>query len=163
MPTHSALSSLQATIASRVQSGASVNDLFDSLDYRELSSLVESPRLVRNALDLYLARPNKYSLLARGLAEGAIRSAKGRLIATNLLHRAGRSLPNAATVYAHLLDDRSWPVVDGALFAMSLLQTPECEQAILQRIPGASPARRGHLERALAAMGVAPILNGLPG
>ena len=65
-----------------------------------------------------LGRRTETGLVIDALLNNRIRTALGRVRATNILHWFGRSVPEAVEAHLHLLSDRSNDVLGNALFGI---------------------------------------------
>jgi hypothetical protein len=121
-------------------------ELLDLLDSR-------SVRIGDSAAELLVTRRQIDPVIDRLLAS-AIRTKLGRMRATTVLRRFGKSASRAVEAYRHLLDDRCIDVVSGALFGLVFWQDsnnlPMIETAKAKTEPG-SP-RRALFNKAITAL-----------
>lgn len=122
-----------AQVADHLRS-ASDGDLLLLLD-------AKSVRVADTAADLLSSR-NKEEAVIDAVLGGQIKTARGRVRATNILTCVGKAVPRAEQMYLSLLGDRSVNVVSNALFGLVFWQNkeniPKIEQARARRPDGSN-------------------------
>ena len=126
-----------------------------SLDSGDLMVLLDgrSIRVGDSAAELLIAR-GETDLVIDRLLSSTIRTKDGRLRATSVLRRFGKSIPRAVEAYLHLINDRSMDVVASALFGLTFLldiaNLPAIISARSKTQPGSS--RRHLFDQAIKAL-----------
>jgi hypothetical protein len=113
----------------------------------------QSIKIGDTAADLLGSR-NEAKLVIDALMSDRLRTADGRVRATNTLHRFGRSVPESADAHVRLLGDRSDRVVRNALFGIVFM----CRRDLLPKLKGdiasapAGTTRHNDLRDAIVAL-----------
>ena len=90
---------------------------------KELLVLLDGKsRKVADTAATLLDRQKEMGLLINALIAGSIRTALGRIRATNVLNWHGRAVPEAIKAHLHLLGDRSDDVLSNALFGIVFMR-----------------------------------------
>ena len=105
------------------QSYQSIDDALGPLSSAEVLPLLDSKSIkVGDTAACILFRRKATRLLIGALLQNRLRTAVGRIRATNVLNWFGRAEPSATDACIHCLDDRSVDVLDNALFGIVFMR-----------------------------------------
>lgn len=112
-----------------------------------------STKIGDTAADLLGSR-NESALLIEALLIDRLRTAVGRVRATNILNKFGRAVPESTRALVHCLGDRSDGVVSNALFGIVFMRRRDLLPKLREYIELTSPnsVRRENFRNAIRAL-----------
>jgi hypothetical protein len=105
------------------QTYSAIDTELSRLSADELLTFLDSKSIkVGDTAASLLGRRKETELLIDALLHNRVRTALGKVRATNILQSFGRAVPEAVEAYSHLLGDRSNGVVGNALFGIVFMR-----------------------------------------
>jgi len=124
-----------------------IDEALRSLSPSDLLSLLDSKSIkIGDTAASLLNRRKETALLIDALLNDRIRTALGRVRATNVLNWHGRAVPAATTAQIHCLDDRSDSVIRNALFGIVFLRRRDLIPKLKERLAVAERGSRRQLD-----------------
>ena len=101
-------------------------------------------RKIADTAATLLDRQKEMELLIKALITDSIRTAPGRIRATNVLNWHGRAVPQAVEAHLHLLGDRSDDVLSNALFGIVFMRRRDLLPKLRKYLEEARPDSARH-------------------